>query len=543
MYPLIRIKKIALAAMLAALVLASSHTTLHAQPARASAGLPSLGDNAELSAAAERQMGDRIATSIYRDPDYLDDPVLWDYVQGIWQPLMAAARARGEVTGEVDERFAWHVFLMRDRSINAFALPGGYLGVHTGLISAVSNRDELAAVLAHELSHVTQRHISRLVSQQTNQAPWMVGAMILGMLAASKNPQAANAIMAGGQAMAIQNQLNFSRDMEREADRIGFGVMTDAGFDGRGTTGMFEKLQQAARLNDGGGFAYLRTHPMNTERIGDAQARLQLLTNTAAKPDAQTIAAARQQALVHAMMAARARVLSEPGADVMRSLAEQALRVAPKAGQAAGASNVDPRDVGALYGGALVAMKARDHTTAAGYAAKLDLLLASDTADSPARQGSALLQLELALARGVVAADAAGIDINTTNLRAALFMQSRVLLASNRAPEVSARLSSWVAERPQDAGAWQLLAQAYGNQNLNARAIRSDAEAQVARYDYAAALDRLRAAQAMLRSNPASGDFMDASIIDTRARQVELLVREQALQDKLDRKLQHGVNQ
>ena len=543
MYPLIRIKNIALAAMLATLVLTSSHTTLHAQPARASAGLPSLGDNAELSAAAERQMGDRIATSIYRDPDYLDDPVLWDYVQGIWQPLMAAARARGEVTGEVDERFAWHVFLMRDRSVNAFALPGGYLGVHTGLISAVSNRDELAAVLAHELSHVTQRHISRLVSQQTNQAPWMVGAMILGMLAASKNPQAANAIMAGGQAMAIQNQLNFSRDMEREADRIGFGVMTDAGFDGRGTTGMFEKLQQAARLNDGGGFAYLRTHPMNTERIGDAQARLQLLTNTAAKPDAQTIAAARQQALVHAMMAARARVLSEPGADVMRSLAEQALRVAPKAGQAAGASNVDPRDVGALYGGALVAMKARDHTTAAGYVAKLGLLLASDTADSPARQSSALLQLELALARGVVAADAAGIDINTTSLRAALFMQSRVLMASNRAPEVSARLSSWVAERPQDAGAWQLLAQAYGNQNLSARAIRSDAEAQVARYDYAAALDRLRAAQAMLRSNPASGDFMDASIIDTRARQVELLVREQALQDKLDRKLQHGVNQ
>ena len=343
--------------------------------------------------------------------------------------------------------------------------------------------------------------------------------------------------------MAIQNQLNFSRDLEREADRIGFGVMTDAGFDGRGTTGMFEKLQQAARLNDGGGFAYLRTHPMNTERIGDAQARLQLLTNTAAKPDTQTIAAARQQALVHAMMAARARVLSEPGADVMRSLAEQALRVAPKAGQAAGASNVDPRDVGALYGGALVAMKARDHTTATGYVVKLGLLLASDTADLPARQSLALLQLELALARGVVAADAAGIDINTTSLRAALFMQSRVLMASNRAPEVSARLSSWVAERPQDAGAWQLLAQAYGNQNLSARAIRSDAEAQVARYDYAAALDRLRAAQAMLRSNPASGDFMDASIIDTRARRVELLVREQALQDKLDRKLQHGVNQ
>ena len=530
MYPLTRIKTIAVTVILA---LTSSHIALHAQPARPTAGLPSLGDNAELSAAAERQMGDRVASSIYRDPDYLDDPVLWDYVQGIWQPLMAAARARGEVTGEVQERFAWHVFLMRDRSINAFALPGGYLGVHTGLISAVSNRDELAAVLAHELSHVTQRHISRLVSQQTNQAPWMVGAMILGMLAASKNPQAANAIMAGGQAMAIQNQLNFSRDMEREADRIGFGVMVDAGFDGRGATGMFEKLQQAARLNDGGGFAYLRTHPMNTERIGDAQARLQLLTNTAAKADAPTLAVSRQQTLVHAMMVARARVLSEPGADVMRSLAVQALRVVPKAGQQAPAS-----DAGALYGGALAAMKARDFSTASSHAAKLGLALAGDAADSPARQTAALLQLEVALARGVVAADAAAIDINATSSRAALFMQSRVLLAAGRAPEVSASLSSWVAERPLDAGAWQLLALAYSSQNLGARAIRSEAEAQVARYDYPAALDRLRAAQAMLRSNPASGDFMDASIIDTRARRVELLVREQALQDKLDRKLQ-----
>ena len=95
-----------------------------------------------------------------------------------------------------------------------------------------------------------------------------------------------------------------------------------------------------------------------------------------------------------------------------------------------------------------------------------------------------------------------------------------------------------MADHPKDAAAWRLLAVAYGNQNLIARAIRADAEAQVAQQDFPAALDRLRAAQAMLRSNPASGDFMDASIIDTRARQVDSLVREQALQDKVDRKLQ-----
>ena len=179
----IRFKTIGLAALLAF----ASPAVLHAQlTPRPSSALPSLGDNSELAAAEERRIGDRIAASIYRDPDYMDDPVLFDYVQGIWQPLMAAARARGDITAELDERFAWDVFLIRDRSINAFALPGGYLGVHLGLIGVVSNRDELAAVLGHELSHVSQRHISRLISQQARQAPWMIGAMILGLLARSE---------------------------------------------------------------------------------------------------------------------------------------------------------------------------------------------------------------------------------------------------------------------------------------------------------------------------------------------------------------------
>ena len=154
-----------------------------------SAGLPSLGDNLDLSAGAERRIGDRIAASIYRDPDYIDDPILGDYMQSIWQPLLAAARARGELNPELDERFAWDIFLIRERSINAFALPGGYFGVHLGLIASVASRDELAAVLGHELSHVTQRHIARLLTQQSRTTPLVIAAMILGALAASKSPK------------------------------------------------------------------------------------------------------------------------------------------------------------------------------------------------------------------------------------------------------------------------------------------------------------------------------------------------------------------
>ena len=240
---------------------------LSAQPgASAAAQIPTLGDGSELGSAAERRLGDRIAREIYRDPDYIDDPVLMDYVQGIWQPLLAAARARGNLSPELAERFAWEIMLVRDRTVNAFALPGGYLGLNLGLIAVVSSRDELASVLAHELSHITQRHISRLISKQSQQTPWMLGAMILGALAASRIADAGNALMVGGPALAAQSQLNFSRDMEREADRVGFGVMTQAGFEAQGFVTMFDKLQQASRLNDNGAYPYLRSHPLTTER-------------------------------------------------------------------------------------------------------------------------------------------------------------------------------------------------------------------------------------------------------------------------------------
>ena len=205
--------------------------------------LPSLGNSEGISLSAERKLGDRIARELYRDPDYLEDPVLDEYIHRLWMPLIKAAVTRGELSPDLQERFAWRILLGRDRSVNAFALPGGYLGVHLGLISVVSSSDELASVLAHELSHVTQRHIARSMDEQGKMTPWVIGSMILGAIAISKNPQAAQGLIVGGQAAAIQSQLSYSRDMELEADRVGFGVLTDAGYDAQGFVGMFAKLQ------------------------------------------------------------------------------------------------------------------------------------------------------------------------------------------------------------------------------------------------------------------------------------------------------------
>ncbi|MCB1974224.1 MAG: peptidase M48, partial [Burkholderiaceae bacterium] len=111
--------------------------SLAVAPATAQSSLPTLGDGGDITASAERRLGDGIIRHLYRDPDYIDDPVLMEYVQTLWQALLAAARERGELSPELDERFAWEVLLGRDRTVNAFALPGGYLGVHLGLLGVV----------------------------------------------------------------------------------------------------------------------------------------------------------------------------------------------------------------------------------------------------------------------------------------------------------------------------------------------------------------------------------------------------------------------
>src|SRR4029079_15488282 len=246
-------------------------------PARAQGNLPALGDtdSADFSVGTERKIGDDIMRQIRVDPDYVDDPLLLEYLQSVWQPLVTARRSLGNITADLDQRFAWEPFLVRDPSVNAFAWPGGYVGVHLGLIPITTTSDELASVLAHEMSHVSQRHIARSISGDSKRSLVGLAALLLGVLAASRShsPDAANAVIAGTQAATVQGQLNFSRDVEREADRVGFQVMTAAGFAPGGMAAMFERMDRATRLNDYGGYPYLRSHPLTVERIGEARAR------------------------------------------------------------------------------------------------------------------------------------------------------------------------------------------------------------------------------------------------------------------------------
>lgn len=502
-------------------------TPVWSQLPGSASNLPALGDGSDITLSAERKLGDRIARELYRDPDYLEDPVLDEYLQNIWQPLVKGAQARGEMSAELQERFAWKILIGRDRSVNAFALPGGYLGIHLGLISVVTTRDELASVMAHELSHVTQRHISRSIGDQARMTPWLIGAMILGMLAASKSAQGAQAMIVGGQAMAAQSQLNFSRDMEREADRIGYSVMSEAGFDTQGFVTMFGKLQQAAGLNDSGAFPYLRSHPLSSERMADMQARQQLQTPRAANA---------AQDLVQAMMSARARVFAQPGVDALRAWSQEAA-------DASVATQTPTKQVGILYGACLSWMQLRDMAQARALLPRLHLAVAKH---APAQRLVNLLEAELAFKeddmQGVLKSlthrsgpNQAQLQRPELILTAQASARLQVAAPSAEILQILSRsismLQTWVLQNPQDAQAWQVLATALSAQGRTLASLRAEGEAQLARMDFGAAVDRLRAAQdASRKLSPAMGDHIEASIVDARLRFAQGLLREQMLE-------------
>jgi len=240
---------------------------LFAVPAAFSQNLPDLGDESQglLSPLQERQLGANIMREIRADPSYSDDPEIVDYLNALGRRLAAASP---------DPHQEFDFNLLMDPQINAFSLPGGFVCVNSGLILTAQNESELAGVLGHEMGHVEQRHFARqMAEQQRGQILSLVG-MAAALLASRANPQMAQAGIMGSQAGLVQAQLSFSRDKEREADRVGFQTMVGAGFDPQGMVSFFQRLQQATRLENDAP-AYLRTHPLTYERIADMQNRAQ----------------------------------------------------------------------------------------------------------------------------------------------------------------------------------------------------------------------------------------------------------------------------
>jgi predicted Zn-dependent protease len=231
--------------------------------------LPDMGSPADaiLNTSQEAELGRMIMRDIRRSGAVVEDPLITEYVNEIGNRIVAQ-------TNDGDHRFTF--FAVKDPRINAFALPGGYIGVHTGLLEATRSEDELAGVIAHEVAHVTQRHIARAIHANSRQSilstAMMLGAIIVA--AAGGSSDAVQGAMAVAQGSAMQQQINFTRSNEFEADRVGISALADAGFDPYGMASFFEVMsRQTTTSPEMRAPEFLRTHPVSTDRIAEARNR------------------------------------------------------------------------------------------------------------------------------------------------------------------------------------------------------------------------------------------------------------------------------
>jgi predicted Zn-dependent protease len=230
----------------------------------ANANLPELGDPTldSFSSKAERQLGLAFYRSLRANLAFVDDHQINDYLSSIGQRLASHSDAAGD---------NFHFFIINAASINAFAGPAAYIGIHTGLILEADNESQLASVLAHEIAHVSQRHLARAFDNSGQSTAITFATLLAAILVGSQDAQAGQAVLLSGLASTQQTAINFTRRNEQEADRVGIRVLSDTGINPKGMVEFFETL--LAKSSDSG-IEYLRTHPLNSSRVSEAKNRL-----------------------------------------------------------------------------------------------------------------------------------------------------------------------------------------------------------------------------------------------------------------------------
>jgi predicted Zn-dependent protease len=227
--------------------------------------LPEIGVVASDAISLDKEMivGDAVMRQMRGQSPVISDPVLDEYLQDLGNRLVLHAD---------NAKFPFEFFWVNNDAINAFAFFGGHIGVHTGLMRRANNESELASVLAHEVSHVTQRHIARRMQAQQRSSPLALASLIGGILIAMANPEAGIAAMQAGSAANAQMQIDYTRSNEQEADRIGIAMLARAGFDPAGAASFFSTMAEEYRMVSRPP-ARLLTHPLTETRIADARSR------------------------------------------------------------------------------------------------------------------------------------------------------------------------------------------------------------------------------------------------------------------------------
>lgn len=457
--------------------------------------LPELGDNAstDLSPLAEQRLGAQIMREIrWRDPAYLGDVEVEDYLNRLGDRLVAAGAGAG---------LPFQFFGVSDPTLNAFAMPGGNIGVHTGLILAAQSESELAGVLSHEIAHVTQRHIARMVGKQSQTGMLMLASLLVAVLAAKSSAQVTQAAIMTGQAAGLSSQLAYSRDFENEADRLGVQNLAAAGFDVRGMVSFFERLQKNARLYENNAPAYMRTHPLTGDRITEMEGRVAQMPYKQV-PDSLDFSLVRAKLKVGA--AATKEVIGEFEA------AARAPHPALAAQYGLVRAYLSVRRL-ADADREMVEVRKRHETSAMVAGLEGDLRLAHG---EPA--GAAQVFRE---ARG-----------RFPQSRRLLYGELEALIDAGRPAEALTAVKAEVQTTPDSATLWELRARAEAALGKRLAQHRSLAELYTIRGNYAAAVEQLTFAQ-----SAGDGDFFEQSAVDSRLREVRVLLEEQLRETRQQR--------
>lgn len=450
---------------------------LLALPGALADGLPDLGEASQsvLTPQTERRVGEAIMVDIRHDRSLVDDAELTDYLNNLGYRLVAASQ---------DNRQDFEFFVLRDNTMNAFALPGGFIGVHTGLILAAQSESELAAVLGHEIAHVTQHHLARIIAKQQQNSLTSLAMLAMAILASRSNPQVANAAMATAQASAIQTQLDFTREHEREADRLGLQTMTQAGFDPRGAAAFFERLQKFNRLYENNAPEYLRTHPITSDRIADIQNRLEKL------PYRQVPDSLEFQ-LVRAKLRAEEGTPQQAIAHFEESLREQKFT----------------SEAASRYGLTAALLRAKNIARAEQ---ELALLRKSAPANAIIENLAAQIKVAAGQQSAALAQYQAALK-SFPNHRALVYGYAEALLQSRQSAQALKLASDRLRVYPGDSRLYELQAQAYAMQGKALLSHQAQAEAYARQGSLVAAIEQLQ-----LGLKAGDGDFYQLSMAEAR---------------------------
>ena len=240
--------------------------------ASAEINLPDIGDPVDqiLSPAEEEKIGQSFMKYAHHQLNLLDDIEINDYIKTVGYRLLSNNNLGNE---------SFHFFSVVDNSINAFAVPGGYIALNTGLISAAQNESQMAGVLAHEIAHITQRHIARRIQDGNKQNLPLMAAILFAIMGGLSDENMAHAAISTSIAVSAQNSINFTRKNEYEADRIGITLLTNAGYSPQGMSDFFAILLSQNNLGSGNSIEILQTHPLGQNRIAEARNRATQLTS------------------------------------------------------------------------------------------------------------------------------------------------------------------------------------------------------------------------------------------------------------------------